>query len=415
MIDADLVVVGSGPAGSAAAYNAKKHGLEQVVLLEKRAGPHASCAGGAGWHWAEEMGLTIPQHLVETEVRRVAIHGPTKTAHITRDDLGVDVLGWVLDRPGFDDWLLKRAEAEGAWVRRQTEYEHIERDNGAWRVDATHHPAGEVLQIRAPYVVDASGPQAVVAADLGLSIDRDDQDLHTGLQYTVPVPSDYDMNRLSLWFKADAEDAGDWAVPSGYVWSFPSRHPYKAGQIPGADGRYTRLGCGVDQVHEHGGIPARDVLDDFMDHHPTYDAEPVSTNGGIIPTGKYQDTAHEGVFLAGDAGRHTSALHGGGIVFGYQAGLEAGRVAAEGGSDKDYVKAWKDRVGWQLKVHYGLKKCLYSFSNADMDAMVRAIQDFEVESPDPFNEIPRAAKALIEHPRLGAKTAVRTFKGMVTG
>lgn len=412
-LKADLVVVGGGPAGSGAAEAALQAKPDlNVIVLEKRERPHGTCAGGLGFTWNDLIGIKIPRHLIEVPLYSVAIHGPTETARVTNDEIGVPELGWILDRWGFDDWLLKRAEGMGAWAMRKTAFKDIQRVNHEWIVTAEN--ADGAFTIETPYVIDASGPMAAVGRRLGMTIDDADQDIHTGLQYTVPLPPGKSPNEIEMWFKRDPNHEGDWSCRSGYVWQFPSSHGYWDDRNPHKAGRYTRLGCGVDQENNRlPGHRAKDVMERFIANFPEYGGAVVSTNGGYIPTGKPLQNAQAGCFVVGDAGRHCSPLHGGGILFGRLAGQEAGRVCATKGTDQDFEQAWQKQVGYVLRAHFALKACLYALDNKEIDIMIRELSGFRPATANPITEIPRAAKMLVSHPVLGAKSAVRAMKALL--
>lgn len=416
-LDCDLLVVGGGPGGSATAEHAKRENPDmQVILVEKRDKPHGTCAGGCGAIWQSMMSAVdeIPRHLRETEIHRVVIHGPTESTEITKDDLGDDQLGWVLDRAGWDEWLLQRAAAEGAWVHRNTEFKGIERANGSW-VSTVENQNGP-FDIAADYVVDASGHGAVVAKKVGMEVDERPEHIHLGYQETIPVPDDHDMNAIQMWFQKDPldEEGKQFACPGGYLWDFPARHGYYDYGDPHTEGKYTRLGCGVDlKRNKQSEWKSKRVLERFKDAKPRFDAEPISVNGGRIPTGHPMDTSLDQLFLVGDAGRHVSSLHGGGVLFARKAGEAAGKTAALGESGDEFDERWQESIGWTVRAHGILRDLLYDLDNDEIDLLVRILDDFDPEVANPFVEIPRAAKKVMKHPRFAGKAAMQSFKGLI--
>ena len=133
--------------------------------------------------------------------------------------------------------------------------------------------------------------------------------------------------------------------------------------------------------------------------------------GAVLALRDYKDIQE--LFLVGDAGRHVSALHGGGIWFARVAGQEAGRVIAHQGTDAHYEKAWKARIGFTLKAHYAGKRVLYDFDDQALDIVVGELGKHKPQSADPTREIMRAAKVLSRHPVLAAKASVAAFKAAV--
>src|SRR5687768_16290143 len=65
----DLIVIGSGPAGSSAAGEAARRGLK-VALLEKcRLPRHKTCGGGMPMTVGQELRYLAPSAFVESDVR----------------------------------------------------------------------------------------------------------------------------------------------------------------------------------------------------------------------------------------------------------------------------------------------------------------------------------------------------------
>lgn len=167
MGEADVAVVGGGPAGCAAALTLRAHapGL-RVVLLE------------ASRYERPRIGETLPpaaagvlRHLGVWDAFRADGH---REAHGTaaawgaaapreRDYLtGVAGAGWHLDRARFDARLAGAAEGAGVEVRRGARLAGAEREGAGWRLRTLD---GGTL--RARWVVDATGPRAAFAGPFG--------------------------------------------------------------------------------------------------------------------------------------------------------------------------------------------------------------------------------------------------------
>lgn len=112
--DAEVCVVGAGPAGSETARRLATLGHD-VILLDRSPGPreHIICTGIVGREAFER--LDLPREPVVDAVPRARFRSPS----------GVEVvyeprkpLAYVVDRTRFDDALARRAANEGARLLR---------------------------------------------------------------------------------------------------------------------------------------------------------------------------------------------------------------------------------------------------------------------------------------------------------
>lgn len=172
--DAEAVVVGGGPAGSATATLLAEAG-HRVLLLDKAKFPrHKACseyinAGGA--QLLGEMGVL--NEVIDAgahQMEAMIVHAPAGArfaANFAAAEPGRAALG--LSRYRLDHILLQRAKAAGVDVRERAQVRGVVRENGhVVGVKATVDGAREL--IRASLVVGADGHNSVVSRDLGLDI-----------------------------------------------------------------------------------------------------------------------------------------------------------------------------------------------------------------------------------------------------
>src|SRR3989449_1023633 len=160
MRDTDVLVIGGGPAGSIAAWEAKRHAPElDVVLLERdaRVGTPVRCAEGVGDAGLREFVNPDGAPWVARKITRVVFVAP--------DDMEVKVaerdVGWILDRTRFDACLAERAVALGAELRVSTEAAGMTCEpDGRWRVRL--RGAGGDGTCRARVVIGTDGVEAMV-------------------------------------------------------------------------------------------------------------------------------------------------------------------------------------------------------------------------------------------------------------
>jgi flavin-dependent dehydrogenase len=170
--DADVIVVGGGPAGSVTAALLAERG-HQVLLLDKARFPrHKACSeyvNAAGVRLLVELGLegelaALGAHRMEA----MLLHAPSGRrflADYAAAEPGAAALG--LSRLRLDALLLDRARAAGAEVREGAHVRDLVVVAGCVQgVEATIGGVRETL--RAPLTIGADGRHGVVARSLGL-------------------------------------------------------------------------------------------------------------------------------------------------------------------------------------------------------------------------------------------------------
>ncbi|RLC61913.1 MAG: hypothetical protein DRI80_07645, partial [Chloroflexota bacterium] len=115
----DVIVVGAGPGGSVAAWEAARRGLS-VLLLEKRQeiGSPVRCAEGVAHEQLISFIARDPRWISATVTRaQFTVVGDDGLTHTTGGGGG---LGYVLERRVFDRTLAEEAASAGAEVRVKT-------------------------------------------------------------------------------------------------------------------------------------------------------------------------------------------------------------------------------------------------------------------------------------------------------
>ncbi|MFO1430445.1 MAG: FAD-dependent oxidoreductase [Candidatus Competibacteraceae bacterium] len=136
----DVIVVGAGPAGSAAALLTARAGLK-VLLLERGEYPGAKNVSGAAFYGSAILNQLIPNWWEQAPVERyicrrnVAFVSPTTSVTLDFRSASPGYAappynGFTVLRPRFDRWFAAQAEAAGAFLLTASVVDEVLKENG---------------------------------------------------------------------------------------------------------------------------------------------------------------------------------------------------------------------------------------------------------------------------------------------
>jgi digeranylgeranylglycerophospholipid reductase len=376
----DVLVVGGGPAGCVAAWEAAAAGAGDVLLVERdRAiGAPVRCAEGVGGAGLREFLDPDGAPWVSRRITKVVFWAPDDTEVV----LASEDVGYILDRTRFEPALAELAARAGAEVRISTEAVALAREDGRWRVTLRGPHGDETYAAR--LVIGADGVEAMVGRWAGLDTRVAAREMESCAQYVVSN-IEFDPDAIYLHF-------GPSVAPGGYAWIFP-----KGVGIANVGLGVVALRCDARS--------ARQYLDDYLARHFPGGTVTSLTVGGVISGATIKRTVADGVMLAGDAAHMINPLSGGGIITAMKAGRLAGRHAARAVRQGDtsarnlqaYHDDWMRLLGDAHKLYFQLKETINKFDDAFFNRLARTVNRIPLEKRTLGRVM---TSALVHHPTL---------------
>jgi len=373
--DADLLVVGGGPAGLSAAAMAASLGQE-VIVLEEHAeiGDPVHCTGVLAADAFAELGL--PRTAVLNDLHRVCFHAPGG-ATLDYDTPQPEAV--VIDRRAFDQQLAGMARAAGAVV-----------SSGARVTDLTVTSTGVTATLRdgrtlrARAAVLATGANYTLQRRLGMGVPRVYlQSAQRELPAALAGPVEVFFGRA--------------VAPKGFAWAVP---------VQRAEGRFVRVGMMADHDVQRGfGAMLRHAERrwgvDIADPAPRRKMLPLSTVGR-----SYADR----VLAVGDAAGLVKPTTGGGIYYSIVSGRLAGQVLtnalkADKLAARDlsiYQREWRRRFTREFGAQLALRMLAHRMSDETIDRLFQLLLSDSVlpilRRAARFNQHQPFIRELLAHP-----------------
>lgn len=311
-LNCDILVVGAGPAGSAAALEAARKGVK-VLLVERRqkVGLPVQCAEFIPAMLKGQVNLK--DKYVAQKVVGMKTFRPDQDVTITKAP------GYIIHRDRFDQALARAAEDAGATVMTSTRA--VSRsEEGVVTLKSKNQTQ---YQVDPKIVIGADGPHSTVADWVGAQ----NQNLLPGVQMTLALTEPLD--HTEVYFRPE--------IFAGYGWLFPKNDVANVG-----------LGLQRDADNKES---LKKVLLRFVEELKTIgkiEGDPVGFAAGWIPAEPVRRTVHGSIALVGDAAGHTHAITGAGIFAAVLGGKMAGEWAAQAVNENDislleeYNEEWQD-------------------------------------------------------------------------
>jgi digeranylgeranylglycerophospholipid reductase len=351
----EVLVVGSGPAGSGAGRAAAEGGARTIVIdRKKEIGTPVQCGEVIGRSVLAMTDITIPAYArcCEQNYTRFLVDRAVQI-----DNHEAYWRSVTVERKLFDKYLAEKAARAGAAVQSDTRLLSIEKDGDD--IASCHLLVqGEKVEVEPKVVIAADGVHSTVSKLLGKELFTSDS-VARGVEYEMVA-----KKRLPPCMQIFIEPE----IGLGYGWIIP-KGPYRA-----------NVGLGVV-----GGTESRrSGLTDWIESNPIvsqyFDSEKileVKTGDAPVP-GFLGGPSSGNVLFAGDAAGQTLAFVGEGIMPSYICGTVAGKVASStlqgNGSLERYDADINELLGEELEMGADLRDLLVTiWTESDMSDEQRSV------------------------------------------
>jgi menaquinone-9 beta-reductase len=326
---ADVIVVGAGPAGASTAFHLAQTGAD-VLLLEKSAFPRDKVCGDGltpravkalvgmgldldepGWHKNQGLRIVGAGHRLELPWPDLTSFPPYGAARARAD---------------LDEVLARHAQKAGARLHERTAVTGPLVDDRTGRVvgvrarpvDDAGRRADEELTYHAQLVVACDGVSSRLATSRGI-VRRDNRPMAVGVRTYYETPR-HDDPWMESWLELWDGKPGESHLLPGYGWIF------------GLGNGQANVGLGIlNSSSAFQNVDYKAILRTWLAHVPaewgfTEDHRVGGVKAAALPMGFNRKPHYaDGLLLVGDSGGMVNPFNGEGIDY----ALEAGHLAAD--------------------------------------------------------------------------------------
>lgn len=344
----DVIVIGGGPAGCAAAGRIAEKGFRVLVAEEHpKIGEPVQCAGLVSPRTLEAANMS--DDTVINKIHGAFVHAPGGEVLPIRSR---EEYALVIDRAEFDRRLSERARRSGVEIRTGVRAT-VDAYSPNEVVVSLKNQAAET-KARARLLVGADGSNSLVARRIDIPGAKELIRMCAAeVELTCP---ETDMVHIFL---------GRDIAPGWFGWIIP------------VDGRHARVGIGVSGRDKH----PRTCFNKMLEAYPEIfkGIKIVRFTGGIVPIGLPPRIYGERTLLVGDAACQTKPISGGGLYLGLLGASLCSRVAVKAlakdnlSSEQlsEYQWLWEREMFDEIRTALGHRDIFLSMTDKEMDTLIQ--------------------------------------------
>ncbi len=381
----DVIVVGAGPAGVAAAVSAARGGARVLLVERSSFAGTKNMIGGAVFLSALKQ--IFPNAWEQAPVERYI---NKHTWSLLSDNSSVDIScdfpqnpkSASIFRSKFDSWLVEKAKEEGVYFAPSTLVKKLIKKNGCFCGVET-----ELERIEADIIILADGVNSLLARKYGLRYDYEAKDTVLSIKETIKLSKEIIEERFNI------EKGSKNGAARNFLGGLKLENaPFALGFLyTYTDSISLGLGVNLEDLSRYGLNPS-DLLEKLKEHPVVkpliQDGQMLEYSAHLIPEGGYKKLpklCENGIMLAGDAAGFVNAIHFEGTNFAFISGKLAGETALAAIKIKDYSKKTLKLYEKKLKQSFVLKdlksyqnvmRNLYSRTNSLMNYYPKAASKF---------------------------------------
>ncbi len=368
--DSDITIIGAGPAGSCAAWEALQGELEQPVsIIEEhhQIGEPVHCSGLIALDGLQKLKLSrreINRKICHNKIRRAKFISPNLTS--VEIDRGSDSMG-VVNRVSLDSILAERARRAGCDFYLGHRVTEIKYDKNHWILQIMKKNQSRIH--RSKILISAEGTRARLSASIGLPT-PDKNWLFPAIQYEFEGIQNLEPDCVELYF-------GRKYAPGFFGWVIP------------INDESARIGVAISRKFSR---KTREFITRFFKKHPLlkprlHNAIKTQHYGGLVPvSGPINKTFHTNLMVVGDAAGQSKATTGGGVNVGGFCGRLAGNIArkiiagdiASRQGSRDYEKLWKAHFEPNLSLMKLLRRMMTPLPDETWNKIIHIAKDTDM-------------------------------------